>query len=778
MKTKSTNRHFFARAAMLLMLLFTTVSAWADLSGRCGPALWYNYKSSSQTLTIFKGAEGQSGSMYDYYIGDNQEAPWKSIRGEIKKVVIDADVTDIGNYAFYNCTALTKVIIASTVTSIGNGAFNNCIALTSINLPDGVTRISNAAFSGCEQLSSITIPNTVVTIEDYAFENCKALTSFAFPSGLTTISKGIFRGCSGLTAFTIPDGVTSIGQSAFAGCTALVDVTIPNTMTSIGESAFIGCSSLMSVTIPDGVTSIGSNAFRSCSVLTNVTIPTTITSIDKDAFYGCSSLMTVYCYAPIPPTLERDKKGKYPFMKNASGRKFYVPEESLVAYQESWSDYSDDIVGIPVYTITLQVSPDNTFGAATLSTTVAAQGDKVTLTAIPNEGYQFIWWDVTGGAVITKPSAEHTTLTMPKKNLTLTAMFRGTDDNPYTYTLTLDDNDDNPWGVAEIHQGIKSYTLPTRTRTGYYFLGWATSATGTPAYKAGETVNLEKNLTLYAIWLEMPVMLADNASNAATISKLKDLGAIDVKLNGRSLYKDGYWNTLCLPFSLTATQLEDSPLAGATLMELDTECTNDNRQTGFDAATGTLNLYFKTATTIEAGKPYLIKWGTPNSDPDAPIDVIYNPTFTGVTVNGTGSLSVTSADGAVSFLGTYNPISIGNEGDNTILYMGAESTLYHPNAAMDINSFRAYFQLNNGLVCGNPNQGGSSINAFVLNFDDETTGIVSIENSRFFDERSGKAERIIENGADAWYTLDGRKLNGKPSAKGIYINNGHKVVIK
>ena len=32
--------------------------------------------------------------------------------------------------------------------------------------------------------------------------------------------------------------------------------------------------------------------------------------------------------------------------------------------------------------------------------------------------------------------------------------------------------------------------------------------------------------------------------------------------------------------------------------------------------------------------------------------------------------------------------------------------------------------------------------------------------------------------ADGWYTLDGRKLSGKPTAKGIYVNNRHKVVIK
>ena len=34
------------------------------------------------------------------------------------------------------------------------------------------------------------------------------------------------------------------------------------------------------------------------------------------------------------------------------------------------------------------------------------------------------------------------------------------------------------------------------------------------------------------------------------------------------------------------------------------------------------------------------------------------------------------------------------------------------------------------------------------------------------------------NSAGAWYTVNGVKLSGKPAAKGMYINNGKKVVIK
>ena len=31
---------------------------------------------------------------------------------------------------------------------------------------------------------------------------------------------------------------------------------------------------------------------------------------------------------------------------------------------------------------------------------------------------------------------------------------------------------------------------------------------------------------------------------------------------------------------------------------------------------------------------------------------------------------------------------------------------------------------------------------------------------------------------DEWYSLDGRKLSGKPTKKGLYIRNGKKIVVK
>jgi hypothetical protein len=139
------------------------------------------------------------------------------------------------------------------------------------------------------------------------------------------------------------------------------------------------------------------------------------------------------------------------------------------------------------------------------------------------------------------------------------------------------------------------------------------------------------------------------------------------------------------------------------------------------------------------------------------------PTFTNVTITATTPNDITpdgsGSDGSVTFKGTFDPVAIGTGGDNTKLYLGSDNKLYWPSKAMSINAFRAYFQLNSDQA--------SNARAFVLNFDGgEQTGITTTDFTNF------------TNSNDAWYDLSGRKLSGKPTTKGLYINNGKKVVIK
>ena len=377
-------------------------------------------------------------------------------------------------------------------------------------------------------------------------------------------------------------------------------------------------------------------------------------------------------------------------------------------------------------------------------------------------------------------------------------------------------------------------------------------------------------------------------------------------LGDRTIYCDGDWNTLCLPFSVS--DLTGTPLEGFTVKELDTETAYDGHATGLDGTT--LYLNFKDAAAIEAGRPYIVKklalddestptysatagtaaWNNNDSrfrypylidgnvsnrwwvefsgsafcefhsdqpvyvtgytlttgnqkteqdptqwtlsvsaDGNAPWTVIAtedgsnplpsartetsgvytvqnpgtyqyfrfdvtanggsgymclseltlngkhlatggdveNPTFTDVTPSDSEPLSVASTDGTVSFVGTYSPVGLTVD-DQSNLFLGAENTLYWPNGANNadgkyyVGACRAYFHVSEPTLA----------RAFVLNFGDDLgseTGIIAIP----ADTTDAPASKPL-----GWYTLDGRRLAAKPTQPGIYINNGRKVVIK
>ena len=249
------------------------------------------------------------------------------------------------------------------------------------------------------------------------------------------------------------------------------------------------------------------------------------------------------------------------------------------------------------------------------------------------------------------------------------------------------------------------------------------------------------------------IALADAADNSALITAASG-ATLDVTLAGRTLTKNNEWNTLCLPFSLTAVQIDASPLAGATIKEL------DNTADGTSLDNGTMTLKFTTATSIEAGKPYIIKWASGSA--------IENPVFSGVTITSTTPTPITSNDGRVTFVGQYSPFDIvesgatgTNEGNkNEIILMSTGNKMGYSKNARTLRCFRCHFYVPVG-------GGEQQARSFVLDFGEgETTEIGAMLNDK------GK---MIN---DIWYDLNGRKLDGKPTKKGLYIHNGRKEVVK
>jgi hypothetical protein len=230
-------------------------------------------------------------------------------------------------------------------------------------------------------------------------------------------------------------------------------------------------------------------------------------------------------------------------------------------------------------------------------------------------------------------------------------------------------------------------------------------------------------------------VLQDAATNdVAALATRLDGKQTNVALSGRTLYKDDDWNTLCLPFAVNS--FAGTPLEGATVKELDA--------TQSSLAGNTLTLKFKDATSIEAGKPYLVKWA-------AGTDIV-NPVFQDVTIN---NAPTTVAFTGGSFVGTYSPVNITNENKNSILLLATGNRLGYSKGARTLGSCRAYFDT-----------GATLAREFVVDFGEGETTALTLVNSE---------KRTVNSDI---YDLQGRKLEGKPTQKGMYIVNGKKVVIK
>ena len=201
-------------------------------NGKCGDNLTWSLASDG-TLTI-SGA----GAMPDY--AGRSYVPWYYDYGsQIKSVVVESGVTNIGNWAFYDSDNLTSVSIPSSVTMIGEYAFSDCGKLASIAIPAGVTNIKNNAFSYCASLADITLPKSLVKIGNDAFRSCTALTDITIPAGVTNIDFWAFAECTNLTNVTIAETVTSIGKYAFGGCNKLGTVTsLATTAPTITDDVF------------------------------------------------------------------------------------------------------------------------------------------------------------------------------------------------------------------------------------------------------------------------------------------------------------------------------------------------------------------------------------------------------------------------------------------------------------------------------------------------------------------------------------------------------------
>lgn len=148
------------------------------------------------------------GDIPDFNLGT---APWYDYNTQIKGVVIERNITRIGNYAFYNLKNLKEfrslgedmvTHVAFSVKTIGESAFELCTAL------------STFPFSEMEQLESV---------GKYSFHSSGLSGDITFPDSLKCIEHGAFENTS-INSVIIRKNVATIGQFAFNNCSKLTDI--------------------------------------------------------------------------------------------------------------------------------------------------------------------------------------------------------------------------------------------------------------------------------------------------------------------------------------------------------------------------------------------------------------------------------------------------------------------------------------------------------------------------------------------------------------------------
>lgn len=286
------------------------------------------------------------------------------------------------------------------------------------------------------------------------------------------------------------------------------------------------------------------------------------------------------------------------------------------------------------------------------------------------------------------------------------------------------------YNISEVTFKYDDKSAKFTATVGTYSNGTWTGNVHAVTFNASGSVKL-KNASIKLVAIANPTLsLDENAETSVTEEALMNAviaaKAYDVTL-ARTLTAN-VWNTICLPFDVTAEQIADVLKSAGNVKEFDRE----------DATKQTI--YFKDATTMVAGKPYLIK----------PTESAKELVFKGVKI--TAKSADASLGSEYGVWGTFGKHKM--ETDGTELFLKTDGKFYVPAEGKEtMKGFRAYF-----LVPKN-----TAAAALNLSFGD-ATGINGV---------AADAEKSVKV-----YNVNGQYVGTILEAlpKGLYIVGGKKVL--
>ena len=523
---------------------------------------------------------------------------------------------------------------------------------------------------------------------------------------------------SSITTVVVGGGVTDICPYAFDGCTNLTSVTFPNSLERIKGSAFKSCSKLTSISLPNSLVRIDGSAFYGCNKLGSITIPASVNYIDAHVFWNCSLLKDVYLLPTTPPGLNTGGNPSTTFGNCHKDLKLWCPDGYDDDYMNdgTWCQYyGDKLYNAATGEHAPEPSPsgsdlDGKYHWSLSSGQLSIAGANVDMpdyssSTVPWRYYKDYITEVVVNEGIHTISQyafkDHSKIRIAYIEGDITSIgtnaFNGCTSLAEVYC------DANPSGLTWTSPK-SAFMTPQLSKKTKFYVKAAYLSTYRNNWDRGE--DTDANVTF-------GVALNDNSASTVTeLATLESSGVYVPALKiARTLYKDGAFNTLCLPFSLAS--LTGTPLEGAEVFEF----------VSAEKTETSLHINIRPVDAIEAGKPYLIRWASGEN--------ITSMVFSGVRVTASEGLEV-KPEGDVAFIGTLDQTTLPTNENN--LFVGANNTLYYSDGTEDLKAFRAYFR-----VDGSGGGAGHAPARFYILPKSPT----AIENPS---ANFGESSKLIENG--------------------------------
>ena len=228
--------------------------------------LKWDYNTSTKTIVI------SGKGMMKSYLEDEPE--WNYLSEEAEKIIINDEVTTIGDGAFMYFTNIKEVKFGDSIEYIGARSFDFCTSLRTINfpnkikyigdfafnntilhsengfiLPEGLIYLGNSAFHSAFKESFVSIPESLITIEDNAFANCyveefrvdennknyKSVDGVLYDKNITALIN--YPALKNSKVFEIPSTIKTIKEDAIEVTNDLEKIIIPKDTTTIEEKS-------------------------------------------------------------------------------------------------------------------------------------------------------------------------------------------------------------------------------------------------------------------------------------------------------------------------------------------------------------------------------------------------------------------------------------------------------------------------------------------------------------------------------------------------------------